>query len=385
MIIEKRGRSRSEQNYVQILRIVGMSPKPLSSRQIEVNFTKDPSISRPHVYFMLGRLFETTTETVSLFAWDKFPSKDNNYDLKVLRKLNWIFRLNWSSLEIGDRGSIDRLIDIHKSDDGKIITVEHGKQGKVVIERITDSDKQNNNNAFVTLTRVYHDDSNNSKQRKYRLNISKTHDRPYVSVELDARTSHLRYLDAVLKKEPKDFAEEVEMGSKDNRRNWRYVMNIRGLIRYILGEIKEEQESRRKHNPRISAMLKNLAENYLDRFPFLLYYDAFRQEYRRLNNEEKGFPRLYEVEVLKVIARELQYLVHTADHEYLRYYVTRRYSEEITKYFHRSFRLGLIGNLGELKYETLRNYQKHILQLAIDYLEDEVKWKNEEYKALFVY
>jgi hypothetical protein len=386
LMIEKCGRSRSEQNYVQVLRIVGMSSKPLSSRQIEVKFTRDRSISRPHVYFMLGKLFETTTETVSLFAWDKFPSEDNNYNLKVLRKLNWIFRLKWSSLEKGGRGSIDRLIDIQKSDEGKIITIEHGKQGKVIIERTSNSDKENNsNNAVVTLTRIYHEDSDYNKRRKYPLNISKTHGKLYVSVELDARFYPLRYLDAVLKREPKDFAEEVELGSKDNSRNWRYVLNIRGLIRYILGEVAEEEELGKKHDARIDAMLKNLAENYLDRFPFLLYYDAFRQKYHRLHNERKGFPTFYEVEVLKRIALELQYLVHTADHVYLRYYVTRRYSEEITRYFHRWFRLGLISNLHGLKYETLRSYQKQILQIVIDYLKDEIKWKSEEYKAIFVY
>lgn len=386
LIIEKRGRSRSEQNYVQILRIIGMNPKPLSSRQIEIKFTRDRSILRPHVYFMLGKLFETTTETVPLFSWEKFPAEDNNYNLKVLRKLNWVFRLKWSSLEKRAGGSIDRLINIHKSDDDKVITIEHGKQGKVVIVRTSNSDKENNtNNAVVTLTRIYREDSNNIKRREYPLNISKVHGKLYVSVKLDTRSYPLRYLDVVLKKEPKDFAEDVEMGNKDNSRNWRYVINIRGLIRYILGEIEEEEEFRKKHNARIAAMLKNLAENYLDRFPFLLYYDAFRQKYNRLHNERKGFPTFYEVEVLKIIALELQYLVHTADHVYLRYYVTRRYSEEITKYFHRWFRLGLIHNLGDLQYETLRNYQKHVLQIVIDYLKDEIKWKNEEYKTLFVY
>jgi hypothetical protein len=164
-----------------------------------------------------------------------------------------------------------------------------------------------------------------------------------------------------------------------------YVLNIRGLIRYILGEITEEEKSRKKHNARIAAMLKNLSENYLDRFPFLLYYDIFRKGYRRLRNEGKGFPTSYEVEVLKIIARELQYLVHTADHVYLGYYVTRRYSEEITKHFHISFRLGLTRNLGEMRYETLKNYQKHILRIVINYLKDEMRWKNEEYRALFVY
>jgi hypothetical protein len=331
---------------------------------------------------MLDKLFETTTETMPLFAWVEFPSEDN-YNLKVLRKLNWVFRLKWSSLEKRASGSSDKLIDIRKSDDDKIITIEHGKEGKVIIDR-SNLDK-GNNNAIVTLTHIYHEDSNNSKQRKHRLTISKTHGKLYVSVELASRTYPIRYLDVVFKKEPKDLAEEIEMGSKDNRRNWRYVLNVRGLIRYILGEITEEEKSQKKHDARIAAMLKNLSANYLERFPFLLYYDVFRLEYHRLHNEVKGFPRFYEVEILKIIARELHYLVHTADHVYLRYYITRRYSEEITKYFHRSFKLGLIGNLGELQYEILKNYQRHTVRIVMDYLKDEIKWKKEEYEALFVY
>jgi hypothetical protein len=382
LLIKKRGRSHSEINYTQILRIVGMSSKPLSSRQIEIKFTRDQDVSNPHVYFMLDKLFETTTETMPLFAWDKFPGEDN-YNLKVLRKLNWVFMLKWSSLEKRASGSSDKLIDIRKSDDDKIITIEHGKEGKVIIDRSSNLDK-GNNNAVVTLTHIYTEDSN-KKQKKHRLTISKSHGKLYVSVELAARSYPIRYLDVVFKKEPKDFIEAAEMGGIDNSRNWRYVLNIRGLIRYILGELTEEEKYRKKHNTRIAAMLKNLSENYLDRFPFLLYYDIFRREYHRLHNEGKGFSRFYEVEVLKIIAHELQYLVHTADHVYLKYYLTRRYSEEIMQYFHRSFRLGLIGNLGELQYETLRDYQKHTLRIVMDYLKDEIKWKNEEYKALFVY
>jgi len=331
---------------------------------------------------MLGKLFETTTESMPLFIWDKFPGEDN-YNLKVLRKLNWVFRLKWSSLEKGAGASTNELIDIRKSDDDKIITIEHGREGKVVIERSNGLNKENKNNATVTLTHIY-PQASNSKQRKYRLNIKKTKGMLYVSVELDARAYPIRYLDAVFKKEPKDFAEAAEMGAKENKRNWRYVLNVRGLIRYILGEITEEEKSRKKHDARIAAMLKNLSANYLEKFPFLLYYDGFRREYHRLHNEGKGFPSFYEVEILKIIARELHYLVHTSDHVYLRYYITRRYSEEITKYFHRSFKLGLIGNLGELQYETLKNYQNHTVRIVMDYLKDEIKWKKEEYEALFV-
>jgi hypothetical protein len=172
------------------------------------------------------------------------------------------------------------------------------------------------------------------------------------------------------------------MYDKSNRRNWRYVLNVRGLVRYVLGEIAIENETGRKHNARIGAMLKNLSSHYPGRFPFLLHYDEFRQEYRRLEKSGKR-PVLYEVAVLKFVASELRYLAHTADMEYLNYYVTRRYSEEITKYFYRSLRGGLIGNMGGLQYETLRDYEKRTLRVIMDHLKGEMKSKKQRYAAMF--
>jgi hypothetical protein len=226
--LEKRGRSRSESNYILILRIVGMSSKPLSSRQIEIKFTKDQNVPNPHVYFMLGKLFETTSESIRLFAWEKFPGQ-HNYNLKVLRKLNWVFKLKWSLLEKRAGGSTNELIDIRKSDDDKIITIEHGRGGKVVIERSSGLDKENKNNATVTLTHIY-PQASNSKQRKHRLTIKKTNGKLYVSVELAARVYPIRYLDAVFKKEPKDLVEAAEMGGTDNSRNWRMFSISEALL-----------------------------------------------------------------------------------------------------------------------------------------------------------
>ena len=105
-------------------------------------------------------------------------------------------------------------------------------------------------------------------------------------------------------------------------------------------------------SPRLdfAAMLKNLSIHYPDTFPFLRHYEIFRQEYKRIEEEEereksgKRRPSFYEVEILKVIASELQYPVHTADLEYVRYYVTKRYSEMLTYYFTSSLKAGRIEN-----------------------------------------
>jgi hypothetical protein len=371
---QKTGRRHSEFNYTDILRIIGMSPQPLSSRKIEINLTKDPNVSRPYVYPMLEKLLETTSESLPLFVWENFPGAAK-CNIRVVRKLNKVFRLGWSFDTDAEDGM--EIMDFQKSDKDRRITIEYGRTSKVLIER----DAANGNAAILTHT--YFDGRTGMRRKKYRLTITKTHGMHYVSVDLEARLYPIRYLDVVLKQEPKDFAEEVEMYDKANSRNWRYVLNVRGLVRYVLGEIAIQNETGRKHNARIGAMLKNLSLHYTDRFPFLLHYDDFRQEYRRLEELGKR-TTLYEVEVLKVIASELQYLVHTADLEYLKYYVTQRYSEEITRYFYRSLQSGLIRNMGRLRYETLRDYEKNTLHVVMNYLKEEIKSKKQKYAALFV-
>ncbi len=374
MFPEKRGRSRSESNYTDILRIIGISPKPLSSREIEVGFTKDSTIPMPHVYFMLKKLFQRTAQPFPLFIWEKFPG-DSDYTQKVAEKLKDVFHLRLP----GDayRNSKDDVLKIQKSTDQRLITIELSKERTVRIELLRQQEKDGDESRSTeeAISTYTHPEYNQIEKRRCSRPARREHQlivtrnrsdmQHQISVDILAARYPIRYLDVVMKEQKTITTRNVARIDEDNSRNWRYVLNINGLIRYMLGEIEEEQQKagRRKHNARVAAMLKNLSIHYPDRFPFLRHYEIFRQEYKRMEEEEeeeekeksgKRRPSFYEVKILKVIASELQYFVHTADLEYLRYYVTKRYSEMLTYYFTSSLKAGMIKNLGRYHIKSFR-------------------------------
>ena len=91
----------------------------------------------------------------------------------------------------------------------------------------------------------------------------------------------------------KKLMKEISNMTSDRRR-WRYSPNIRTLITYLLTQIKSENEDTlsadkkaRIHNKRISNVLANLYINYVEGFPFLLYYSDFKNEYYRLKEYAK--------------------------------------------------------------------------------------------------
>jgi hypothetical protein len=170
------------------------------------------------------------------------------------------------------------------------------------------------------------------------------------------------------KKEIKRLVAESEK-IKNDERKWRYDLNIRGFILYVLGEINSENKGRR-HNKRISEILQYIQRFKGDKykFPFLRFYDDFREIYKQLE-DDKRLPKYYEVELLKKIALELQFLVHTADMELLNYWVTRRFSGEITYYLLAAE--GLLSNFTDERISTTCDYQITNLQAMDRYLSNE--------------
>ena len=192
-----------------------------------------------------------------------------------------------------------------------------------------------------------------------------------------------------------DTSETIQIGSEiteieNNRRKWRYDLNIRGLILYILGEIELEENELLKgrehkhkiHNKRISKVLENLSDHKANEFVFLWRYHWFREQYNILKDKE-NLPNYYEVELLKKIARELQYLVYSADIKLLEYWVTRRYSGEITYYLIAADRGGLLQpQLSDDTGSLIRYYQLQNLYVINKYLVDEHKELDNAYDAL---
>jgi hypothetical protein len=192
-----------------------------------------------------------------------------------------------------------------------------------------------------------------------------------------------------LKEKDKQLMKEMSDMTFDRRR-WRYSPNIRMLIKYLLAQIKSENEDTlsadkkaRIHNKRISNVLANLSINYAEEFPFLLYYSDFQNEYERLKGYAK-LPKYYEVELLKQIAQELRYQADSADIDFLKYWVTRRYSGEQASILSpmNSGRLDEGKDLHYLSFEKIRHYILSCLDLMKQYLKFEhsnIKGEYENY------
>jgi hypothetical protein len=193
-----------------------------------------------------------------------------------------------------------------------------------------------------------------------------------------------------LKDKDKQLMKEISDITSDRRR-WRYSPNIRTLIEYLLSQIEYESEDThsaekkaRIHNKRISNILANLSVNYPEEFPFLLYYSDFQHEYDRLKEYAK-LPKYYEVELLKQIAQELRYQVDSADIDFLKYWVTRRYSGELSFYFISSMNSGRLDERKDLQYlsfEKIRDYILTCLDVMKQYLKIEhsnIKGEYENY------
>jgi hypothetical protein len=154
-----------------------------------------------------------------------------------------------------------------------------------------------------------------------------------------------------------------------------YCFNIRTFILYILSQIEYDNEIGRSHDKRILDIVENLSENYLDEFPFLLYFGDFVKEYSRLEKELE-VPKNFIVNLLKEIAEGLKHDVHIFDTDLLKYSFTRRFCAGLMHYFAAKFRIVPMDVDESLKYFTLRklkNYQLLCFDLMSRYLRTEDK------------
>jgi hypothetical protein len=162
-------------------------------------------------------------------------------------------------------------------------------------------------------------------------------------------------------------------------------LNIRGFILYLLGEIESQKQKKgnaekkgRIHNIRITKVLENLSKYYTKEFPFLLYYDDFKNEYEQLA-ELQTVSTNFEIKLLKEIAEELQYQVHTASNDFLKYWVTQRFSGGITYYFTTRFSTEYCvvdQTLKYLSFAKLKEYMLTNLSIISGYLGNEYREMN---------
>lgn len=383
-----------------MLRRIGLSNKALSSYEIKKEMEKYGSSESqtPYVYEMIKNLYPLRrSQYLLLVRLDRIPGSiedesqllsalDRHFDLNLKRdEKNITFENTEDSIIIQSKSNsttvkIDKE-DVHTLRSGYITIIGEDRMAKSFPLHYT-------KDGILFFDRYSRDLKPRLPylDRLYRPKIS------YLDVKLDVLSNRIisekqeemkDIEELYLRKHPDELFSPSDLDPKyrllssqiahiqENPRKWRYVLNVRGLVMYILGEIREEKSKKRIHNKRISNVLMNLSGRSKEKMPFLIYYETFRQMYKELTEIEK-LPEYYEVEVLKKIAEELQYLVYTADIAVLKYWVTRRYSSEISYYITTASQTDLLGLPYNLSL-TIRDYQMENLYAMKKYLEDHLK------------
>jgi hypothetical protein len=138
---------------------------------------------------------------------------------------------------------------------------------------------------------------------------------------------------------------------KNNSRNWRYRLNFKGYLLYLIS-VHENRHDDRKLT-KIKHIVRNLSQISDTEFGFLGYFAIFGKE----------FGDDYKVDILIEIAVELQYQLKHLTPEYIKYYAIRRLYEEI------SFWLGFDENIflkpALTKKERVRNARLQIYKVKL--------------------
>jgi hypothetical protein len=386
--VQKLRKFLTNPKYRLLLETIGLSQEPLLGFQIK---NKMGNRKDKYVYVMMDELIPVRHSAELLFRWDKISDKKVLYNYRVIKKLNDIFKLRWA-IKDTDYQYVSDNVSFVRSRDNKTITISHGSDSKLIITINSKQKDETANLKIITAT--------GHKMKENPLIIKKKNNKLYVYVEILRNLKPVKYLSATDKRVERSISEirrqiqsshshlsESELANlpdvsnvRSDITNWKFRLNIRGLILYILAEVELEKQKKgnadkksRIHNVRISKVLENLSKNYSDEFTFLLYYTEFKREYERLG-QVKELSGTYQLNLMREIAEELRYQIQTASTSFLMYWVTKRYSEEVTRHFTNSVKLkmGLVNETFlNLSYMKLKDYQLRTFKIMKDYLQFE--------------
>ena len=170
---------------------------------------------------------------------------------------------------------------------------------------------------------------------------------------------------------------------KQDRGLWQYYLNTRGLILYIIGEIDLEEKDKKNHNKRINLVIENLSKSYTNHFPFLLFYQEFRNQFKTIEKRNQKTVRNIEIEILKEIANTFRFQIQTIDIPLLEYLVTRMYSYKIMQVILDYIKRDLLPENDQSLIKTLREYQLAMLEAMKKYLSNQKIVIENQYDLIF--
>lgn len=382
-----------------MLEAIARSKEPISSHQIKKYMKGSGST---YVYDMIEELVPIKRSIGKyLFDWDDLPGT-LECRRKVFDKFDKMCDLNW----LGRRKTYEsreaerlqfELLKFEKSDDNRSLTISYNSNQ---INILLSSTKSNPNTANMIIRseskKIETTFVTQQKYGKLRVYLSEYTRIPIRYLNTTLSEGGLKLISQIEHRirntEPDIQNDELKISPEvlrinDDRQYWRYSLNIRGFILYILGLVKtENKESDRNERQkgtndkrkrgrkegdvsydtrRIDKTLGIISDSQFEAFPFLSNYRIFKEL----------LPKNYLINIFKQTAEELQYQLNTTDIDFLKYWITRRCYIAITNYF------GLLEKVPHLYVKDidpetrikLRDYKIQMLSYMVNYLSDEGK------------
>lgn len=145
-----------------------------------------------------------------------------------------------------------------------------------------------------------------------------------------------------------------------------YYLNSKGLVLYILNEIADEKIYQNNNTKSLQNTIKNAAKSFVNNFRFLMEYEEFEKILYSINPHNK----VYNIEIIKNISSDLKSLLVNSRTDFISYWVTRKYHDELMMYILRSIGDRLLKE-NENTTKLLQSYSLSILPLINDYLKSE--------------
>jgi hypothetical protein len=421
--------------YRELLYTIGTSEEPLSSTQLS------NALDSKYIFEMLKELCPTeyTKDKILLKLEDLIENRDNaTYKCRLIKKFNKYFELDWPVNEYNPDKKINDLNNnalitfssgLTKNTDNSellLIVICHGKNNKVAIS-LDPKEKSRQRNARLDIFQTVGDSPEIKKETKksYKLTIERHKNETSIYTLKRNSITTARFLDVTLKpkieklisdkrKQLEDAASELRKQRedyyypsskisdislaeyfpdiremRDNRENWRYSLNLRGLLLYLFHESniiifsnnsstknssiydqRKYDKRKRKAKHRIREVISNPL--IIKKAPFLNFWWYF---------EKAGFNVVY---LLLDVSREYINQLHIdAEHDnYLLRRITERFFVELENIFYRfsdtAFSAYFIKKIGVEEYNKILDKINEYREIIISCQKDWIRKQQED-------
>jgi hypothetical protein len=404
--------------YVRILATIGEHKGALSSQELMKEMIKKKRLQPSGNKDLIRKLrklnpppYDRSKETC-LLDWLKFCSNSNSsyYVYQTLNKINELLDLGYEiGTRIGDRRYLlNEEIRIAKKDNEGTIKISLGSYQIILISI---GEKSNNIVDQGFILHLIENEKNKPEivkkidlmvrkfgrtklvyvkkaiaDRIWFLNVTINEKARKLNPLLDHHWNYVKnwHNTGLLMKIPVELSYEINSSQEcmkiiNNSRYWKYGLNLRGFILYLVGESKIKSTNMESEQfDRIRTILSN--PEILKIAPFLEYWDTF---------EQVGFDA---VNTLKNIVRDFGNYLYLKDlkDEDLIYMITQRYSDALEQYLSsiqmfsfpvnttlfRKYHDLELGSVHKRYLSKILNNQRRLLNQKTAVIEEKLLWAN---------